>query len=60
MALEHTAYLEAHHELTDAALTDIAEMMGRDDFEAARDKVTTTRQATDALWEQRRQGLGES
>ena len=60
MALDHNAYLEAHHELTDAALTDIALMLGRDDFEAAREKVTETRQATDALWAQRTQGLGKS
>lgn len=52
--MTHDQYLEQHHELSNAALAEIALMQGRGEHEDAATAVTTLRALTDALWEQRR------
>jgi hypothetical protein len=46
-------YLEQHHELTNAALAEVALMQSRGEHDDAATAVTSLRAMCDALWEQR-------
>lgn len=51
--MTHEQYLEAHHELSNAALAEIALMLGREDFADATTATTNLRTMLDDLWAQR-------
>lgn len=51
--MDHTTYLERHHELTNAGLSTLAQLHAREDFEAASAYLTELRAQTAALWEER-------
>lgn len=53
--MTHEAYLEQHHELSNAGLAAIATLQGRGDHQDAATATTNLRGRLDALWEQRRQ-----
>lgn len=52
--MTHADYLEQHHELSNAALGEIALMLGRQEYADATTAVTNLRSLLDALWEERR------
>lgn len=50
--MTHDQYLEQHHELSNAGLSEIALMLGRGDYDDATTATTTLRALLDDLWEQ--------
>jgi hypothetical protein len=52
--MTHAEYLEQHHELSNAGLSEIALMQGRGDYDDATTGITNLRAMLDALWELRR------
>lgn len=53
-SMDHTTYLERHHELVNTGLSTLAQMHAREDYEGAAAYLTELRAQADALWEQRR------
>lgn len=50
--MTHEQYLEQHHELSNAGLSAIALMLGREEVDDATTALTNLRAALDALWQE--------
>lgn len=50
--MTHDQYLERYHEMTSKALSEIALLHGKEEWEEAAAYLTALRQAQDKLWDQ--------
>lgn len=50
--MDHATYLDRYHELTTAALSELALLHGREAWDEATTYLTALRAQQDALWEQ--------
>lgn len=57
--MDHLTYLDRYHELTTAALAEIALLHGREDWSESATALTALRVQQDAMWDAYRASAGE-